>query len=431
MTQSLPAVERRHSDRRHSDRGQSDRRQSDRDPLPLDVLSIATVALDASAAAVVRLASENEHWSIQGEFPEYEHVITNPYPAERCLRGGFLVWLIDFDKNEGMAAESTTFLQRLTQGRSVSIALSERSQPELILRAMRAGCSEYLQKPLCSGPLLDAIARQRARWLASENLQEARHGRVLAFIGVRGGAGATTLAVHVGTFLAKAHGKRTLIIDQHRHLGHVALFLGLDAPNYSFREVVKNVERLDNDLLESFVAHHSSGVDVLSSPANFDDDIFQDFSFLERSIRYLAGVYDYVIVDCGTGLEDDVLATLACCDELYLIATQEVPALRDLSRYLERLLAYDIASAKLKVVLNRHTSDRSVSLEQIEQAIGRPVFVRVPNNSAELARSLDMGTPITPDRKSEFVQQIRKWTASLAPEPSAPGEAKRRFAFWS
>ncbi len=419
--QSLAAVEKRHSGRL----------QPVLSPPPADVVSIVTVGLDASVVDIVRQASAKEHWSFQGEFPEYENVIANPGAAERSQGGGSLVWVIDFDKNEDLAAEATTSLQGLSQGRSVSIALSERSQPEVILRAMRAGCREYLEKPLRSAQLLDAIARQRARWLASEDLRGSRRGRVLAFVGVRGGAGATTLAVHVATFLAKVHGKKTLIVDQHRHLGHVALFLGLDAPSYSFREVVKNVERLDNDLLESFVAHHSSGVDVLSSPANFDEDIFDDFSLLERSIRHLAGVYDYVIVDCGTGLEDEVLATLACCDELYLIATQEVPALRDLSRYLDRLLAYDIASAKLKVVLNRHSSDRSVSLEQIEKAIGRPVFVQVPNNSAELARSLDMGTPITPDRKSEFVHQIKKWTASLAPESIALGEAKRRFAFWS
>ena len=416
MTQLLSTVERQHSER---------------NPPPADALSIVTVGLDASAVDVVRQASEKERWSFQGEFPEYEDVIANPCTAERSRQAECLVWVIDFDKNEELAADATTSLQGLSQGRSASIALSERSQPEVILRAMRAGCSEYLEKPLRSVQLLDAIARQRARWLASEDLRGTRRGKVLAFIGVRGGAGATTLAVHVATFLAKAHGKRTLIIDHHRHLGHVALFLGLDTPGYSFREVVKNIERLDKDLLDSFVAHHSSGVDVLSSPANFANDIFDNLSFLERSIRYLAGVYDYVIVDCGTGLDDEILATLACCDELYLIATQDVPALRDLSRYLDRLLAYDIASPKVKVVVNRYSSDRSVTLEQIEKAIGRPVFVQVPNSSGELARSLDLGSPITPDRKSEFTHRIKKWTASLAPASIVPSEAKRRFTFWS
>ena len=72
-----------------------------------------------------------------------------------------------------------------------------------------------------------------------------------------------------------------------------------------------------------------------------------------------------------------------------------------------------------------------MTLEQIEKAIGRPVFVQVPNSSEELARSLDVGAPITPDRKSEFTRQMKKWTASLAPASIAPGEAKRRFAFWS
>jgi pilus assembly protein CpaE len=406
-------------------------RHSGRQAPPVDGISVATVGLDSNTADTVRHAILEESWAFEGEFPEYESVIANPHLAERGQRGGSLIWVIDFDKNEELAAQAATALQGLSQGRSASIAVSERSQPELILCAMRAGCSEYLEKPLHSAQLLDSIVRQKARWLASEDHRGARHGKVLAFLGVRGGAGATTLAVHVATFLAKIYNKKTLLVDQHRHLGHAALFLGLDTPGYSFSELVRNVERLDNDLLASFVAHHSSGVDVLSSPASFDESDEENLEFLERTLKFLADAYEYVVVDCATGLEEDILSTVACCDELYLIANQDVPALRDLSRYLEHLLASDIPSKKLKVVLNRYSSDRSVTVEQIEKTIRRPVFVCVPNNPIELVRAVDMGTPIASDRKNEFVHQLKKWTASLVPQQTAANESRRRFSFWS
>lgn len=413
------------------ERHQSQEKPSDRQTSPPDGLSVVTVGLDAITVDTVRQATVEKHWVFEGDFPDYEQVIANPRIAERGQRGGSLVWVIDFDKNEDLAAKAATSLQGLSQGRSASIALSEQAHPELILRAMRAGCSEYLEKPLRSAQLLDSIARQSARWLASEDHRGARRGKVLAFSGVRGGAGATTLAVHLGTFLARIYGKKTLIVNQHRRLGHVALFLGLDAPSYSFCEVVRNIERLDNDLLASFVAHHSSGADVLSSPASFDDRDQENLAALERAIQFLTGVYEYVLLDCASGLGDEVLSTIACCDELYLIATQEVPALRDLSRYVERVLAYDIPSHRLKVVINRYSSDRGVTIEQIEKTIGRPVAILVPNNSSELIRSVDMGTPIAPERKSEFVTQIKKWTTGLVPAVTSANETKRRFAFWS
>ena len=406
-------------------------RPAERKPSPPDGISVVTVGLDWNTVDIVRQATVKERWVFEGDFPDYEQVIANPHVAERGQGGGALIWVIDFDKNEVLAAQAATALQGLSQGRTASIALSERAQPELILSAMRAGCSEYLEKPISADQLLDSIARQRTRWLASEDHRGSRSGKVLGVMGVRGGAGATTIAVHLATFLSKLYGKKTLIVDQHRHLGHVALFLGLDAPSYNFYEVVKNIERLDNDLLASFVTHHSSGVDVLSSPADWNDGNAGNPEFLERAIRFLAGAYEYVIVDCASGLDDESLSTVTCCDELYLIATQEVPALRDLSRYLDRVLDCDLPSQKLQVIINRYSSDRGVTIEQIESAIRRPVSVRVPNSPVELTRSVDMGTPITPDRKSEFGNQIKKWVASLVPAETTTPEPKRRFAFWS
>jgi pilus assembly protein CpaE len=209
-------------------------------------------------------------------------------------------------------------------------------------------------------------------------------GKILVFLGCRGGAGATTLAVHLGSYLARLYGKKALIVDQHRHLGHVALYLGQDTPSYDFYELVRNVARLDQTLLAGFVAHHGSGVDVLASPAMLNGSIPVQLDAAERSIRFLANVYEYVIVDCPVGLGDVNLATIDCCDELYLVATPDVPALRDLSKYVDRLSQCNVPPSKLRVVVNRYSSDCAVTLEQIEKAIRQPVSITVPNAERNL-----------------------------------------------
>src|ERR1035441_6590665 len=66
----------------------------------------------------------------------------------------------------------------------------------------------------------------------------------------------------LGTFLAKRHAQKVLIVDLHPHLGHVAMLLGMDSHSYTFHELLRNVARLDLTLLNSYVVHHSSGVDV-------------------------------------------------------------------------------------------------------------------------------------------------------------------------
>ena len=227
-------------------------------------------------------------------------------------------------------------------------------------------------------------------------------GRILALLGARGGAGATTLAVHLGCFLVRQYGKRTLILDEHRRLGHVSLYLGEDEGNYHFYELVRNIARLDEILLDGFVIHHSSCLDILPSPDVFDDSANVSLDDIQRAIRFLGQNYEFVVIDCPHGVHNLSLATIDCCDELYLIATPDVPALRDLTRHIDRLLQGNVPPSKIKVVINRFSSEGALGLEQIEKAIRQPIAIAIPNASSDLIRAMNTGNPIRPERKSEF-----------------------------
>ena len=130
-----------------------------------------------------------------------------------------------------LAMETAMSLQQLLGERVLLIALSSRSDADLVLDAMRAGYAEYLASPLNCDQLSDSLLRLQRRWAVARS---ARSGHVLAFLGVRGGAGATTLVVHLSTFLAQLCGKKVLIVDQHRQLGHVGLMLACPQPSITF-----------------------------------------------------------------------------------------------------------------------------------------------------------------------------------------------------
>ena len=114
------------------------------------------------------------------------------------------------------------------------------------------------------------------------------------------------------------------------------------------------------------------------------------------------------------------------------MATPDVPALRDLSKYVDRLSQCNVSPSKLRVVVNRYSSDCAVTLEQIEKAIRQPVSIMVPNNPTEVMRAMNTGTPVSPDRRTEFALQMKKWAASLLPvmPEMVPEEPKRRFSLW-
>ena len=393
-------------------------------------LRVVTVGVSAETAEKVQAATTREHGVFVGALQDYSLHEGELQPLLKLQNAELSVCVIDFDKHRAQAVQAANSIQMMLRGRGTLIALSAQADPSLIVEAMRAGCSEYLSKPVSAEQVSEALTRLLARLYGTREVKAS--GKIVVFLGCRGGAGATTLAVHLGSYLARSHGKKTLIVDQHQHLGHVGLYLGQDSPSYDFYELVRNVARLDQTLVAGFVAHHPSGVDLLPAPGILNGSTTVALDAVERSIRYLANVYEYVVIDCPAGLSDLNLVTIECCDELYLVTTADVPALRDLSQYVERLSQCNVPPSKLRVVVNRYGSDSAVTLEQIEKAIRQPIAVTVPNSPAELMRAMNTGTPVSPERKSEFALQLKKWAASLAPitPEMIPEEPKRRFSLW-
>jgi pilus assembly protein CpaE len=298
-------------------------------------LRVITICVDRDTVEKVKAATLREHGVFAGELQGYSLQEGELGPLLQLQNAEVSVCVIDFDKDRKLAVQAANSIQLMLRGRSTLIALSEQSDSSLIVEAMRAGCGEYLAKPLSVEQVCESLNRLCGRIHGVRDTKKS--GKILVFLGCRGGAGTTTLAVHLGAYLARPFGKKALIVDQHQQLGHVALYLGHDSPSYDFYELVRNVARLDQTLLAGFVAHHSSGVDVLPGPNVLNGNISVPLDAVEKSIRFLANVYEYVIVDCPLGLSDLNLVTVDCCDELYLVTTPDVPALRDLSKYVDRL----------------------------------------------------------------------------------------------
>ncbi len=345
------------------------------------------------------------------------------------------ICVIDFDLDRELALETVSSLQQLLGAKVLPMAVSKKSSSNLVIDAMRAGCVEYLTKPVETEQLSQALIRLKVRCTTTQAPEPT--GRILAFLGARGGAGATTVAIHLAAFLVQLCGKKTVLIDSQRQLGHVALYMGLPTPKYHFYDLVRNVERLDQDLLRSFVQHPPSGVDVIPAP----DDLFAlteaTVDDVHQTLKFLRGVYEYVLVDCPHGLSRLNVATIDDCDQLYLVATPDIPALRDLSRYVNRLTQYNFPPGKLNVVINRFRSKGEVSLDEIAKAVRQPVAVTIPNSSLELIGAMNSGKPLGPAGNSEFSRQMRKWATSLT-QPGSAVEAvapkkklKNALAFWN
>ena len=94
--------------------------------------------------------------------------------------------------------------------------------------------------------------------------------KLLVVAGAKGGVGTTTVAVNLAVQLARGAGKRVVLFDLGRPLGHAALLLDLET-RFSFRAAVESLDRLDSHLFSGLLANHKSGVQVLAGASSADE----------------------------------------------------------------------------------------------------------------------------------------------------------------
>jgi pilus assembly protein CpaE len=400
-----------------------------------DALQVAllTVHIEPDTVVQIRQAVAEMPWAIvEVDFESYFSIAKRPHLTQQAINAQACLAVIDFDTDPAQALETAELLRQSFYHKIAIVALSSATDPDLLLRAMRAGCSEFLSRPFDYQDFSDTLTRLDQRW-STTIARSQNAGKILSFFGAKGGVGTTVLAVHLATFLVQVLKKKVLLIDNHTQLGHVCLYLGLDGNHHYFNELVQNVGRLDQDLLRGFIATHSSGLDILSSPDVHGSVRTSDTESVERTLEFLNSQYDFVILDCEASFSDINLAIIAMSTWVYLVAAPEIGAIRDLSRYVDGLIQNEQATDKLQVVINRYSSRDAVTIEQIEKAVHLPIAIKIPNNYSELVKAINIGEPVPADRKSDFSLQMMKWATALAGVAETPVKepAKKRFALWS
>ena len=368
-----------------------------------------------------------------GEFKDYISADKRPQFPHMLKAASSCVALIDFDSNPDLALQTAERLHQIFPKRVHVVAAGSKIDADHLLRAMRAGCSEFLSKPFEPKQLIPALERfQLAVAGESKTLKSRR--KILIFFGAKGGVGVTTLAVHLATTLLRRDAKKVLLIDHQHELGHVALYLGLNKGQYHFKDLVHNADRLDADLLRGFVDRHDSGLEVLPSPDACSEQHEATRQETEHVLEFLRREYDYVLIDSSLHYGDSKLFAIEQADEVFLIATPDVAALRDLARHAEHLSLIGAETSKLRVVINRSTSDDAVTAEQIQEAVRFPVTVTVPNNYGALVKAINDGEPISHQKRGDFTVSLNRWADQIqAGDSNLSVESttrKKSLAFW-
>jgi pilus assembly protein CpaE len=302
---------------------------------------------------------------------------------------------------------------------------SSHSDQELLVRCMRAGAREFLSEPVRQSTVAEAFVRAAARRHESR-LQKKTTGKVLIFIGAKGGCGTTTLATNFAVVLAKTSGAKVAFLDLDLELGDAALTLGV-TPQFSIFDALENIHRLDSDFLSTLLTPHNSGVSVLASPDHFTA-VRPSQDSIEKLLRVMRSDFPYVVVDAGSGLRDIHSTLFEIADTVYLVSQVNLSELRNSNRLITRHFNGPVGD-KLEIILNRFTS-RALEADEdtIRKALTRPAKWKLPNEYSAARRALNAGIPLALENTS--VSRVLVEIARSACGQSVQGERKRRFGLF-
>lgn len=316
------------------------------------------------------------------------------------------------------------------------IIMSVQSDSDYLRRAMLAGARDFLTKPFGGDELVAAVRRVNAKrpvvhrapvqsqtGVATTGMKVvAAEGSVISVFSPKGGSGCTTIAINLAVSLAQRE-FRTLLIDGSLQFGDVSVMVNMK-PVTSIVDFSSRDGEIDSDLVNSVVQVHKSGLHVLMAPPRPEmADVVTDKSIKDLLVN-LRPLYDFIIIDTTSSLNDIALTLLDEADRILLITQQTLPSLKNVSRFFDLAQSLDYQTKKVWLVVNQATKKQGISIKDIGDTLKRPIFMVIPEDTLTVSTAIDQGVPVVlgNGRKQPVAEAINKLAEKIATELSVESD---------
>ena len=296
------------------------------------------------------------------------------------------------------------------------LLVAAKLDPALMLEAMRAGVNEFVTAPVTVAELQAAIKRLMG------SLAPSARGDVFAFIGAKGGVGATTVAVNTASALAKVSPGSTLLIDLNVACGDAAVFLGSE-PRFSVMDAIENVQRLDSAYFSGLVVRSKGGLDLLGAGARPVTRIV-DPARIRALLDFASLSYQYTVLDVPRS-DSAALDSLEVATRIVLVVNQELATVRNASRT-AATLKQRYGQARVSMVLARTDRRAEIGLDDVERTVGLEISHTIPSDYRLALQAMNKGRPIVLDGGSELSAAFTTFARELAGVADTKKEPKAR-----
>jgi pilus assembly protein CpaE len=254
------------------------------------------------------------------------------------------------------------------------IAVANEKNPDLILAGLRVGVSDFLVLPTRKEEIRIAVQRALSNGKSPRSTAE-----IIALFSLKGGQGVTSLAVNLADQIQAIRDANVLLLDLNLYMGEVGAYLN-SPPSYTPFDLLRDVERVDENLLFSSLNRHPRKFYVLTAPEEISDAEQITGDDVQRMLALLSEHFDYIVVDLPHTFSGQAMAAMDAADHLVLVTIQSITAVKAVQRTLELFKELNYDDKKVKILLNRYLKNSDLGIRELGDIFQRPIFAAVSNN---------------------------------------------------
>lgn len=297
------------------------------------------------------------------------------------------------------------------------VVLGQTNDIALYRELMRRGVSEYLTQPLSPLQVIRAVGGLYADPSAPFI------GRQIAFVGAKGGVGASTLAHNFAWAMAEKMQTATVLVDLDLAFGTAGLDFNQD-PLQGVLDALTQPDRLDPVLMDRMMVRCGDRLSLFAAPATLDDDYDIGADAYEEATQKIRGAAPFVVLDIPHVWNAATRRVLVGSDDLVVVATPDLASLRNAKNIIDLVKASRPNDVPPRLVLNQVgvPGRPEIPVKDFGEALGvQPSLVLPfdPKPYGQAANNGQMLAEVAPKSKAaEGLEHLARLISRREPPPS-------------
>lgn len=301
------------------------------------------------------------------------------------------------------------------------IALGSDNDVTLFRDLLSMGAADYLVKPIDRDVLLRSI----------NSLQDAnaglatmgRTGKVISFIGARGGSGTTTLVANCGRAISQSSKRKVAMVDLDLHFGNLGLSMGANV-HEGLADALQQSDRIDSLFLERVMSPCGDRLFVIGGEENLSRAMFSsDPLAVDTLMSELRSIFHFVLIDIPRALTDIAYRAIQLSSVVVIASDLSLAGMRDAVR-LVKFVRENNPGAQIIMIVNRigENPKAEIPFSEFEKGLGRKVDYKINFEPNALLNAANLGRPLieTGGPAARVIDQLAERLAGPGPKAAAP-----------